>query len=70
MLACAGGFSTSLLMNKMLDEAKKRGVEVTVNAIGEKIALLNKEINQIEVRGGYANELRDERAMLLDELLI
>jgi len=39
-----------------------------VNAIGEKIALLNKEINQIEVRGGYANELRDERALLLDEL--
>ena len=36
MLACAGGFSTSLLMNKMLDEAKKQGVEVTVNAIGEK----------------------------------
>lgn len=39
-----------------------------LNAIGEKIALLNKEINQIEVRGGYANELRDERALLLDEL--
>ena len=39
-----------------------------INAIGEKIALLNKEINQIEVRGGYANELRDERALLLDEL--
>lgn len=36
MLACAGGFSTSLLMNKMRDEAAKRGVEVTVNAIGEK----------------------------------
>ena len=40
----------------------------TINAIGEKIALLNKEINQIEVRGGYANELRDERALLLDQL--
>ena len=40
----------------------------SINAIGEKIALLNKEINQIEVRGGYANELRDERALLLDEL--
>jgi flagellar hook-associated protein 1 FlgK len=39
-----------------------------VNAIGEKIALLNKEINSIEVRGGYANELRDSRANLLDEL--
>lgn len=35
MLACAGGFSTSLLMNKMRDEAKKQGIEVTVNAIGE-----------------------------------
>ncbi len=41
---------------------------LNINAIGEKIALLNKEINQIEVRGGYANELRDERALLLDEL--
>ena len=39
-----------------------------INAIAEKISLLNKEINQIEVRGGYANELRDERALLLDEL--
>lgn len=35
MLACAGGFSTSLLMNKMRDEAAKQGIEVTVNAIGE-----------------------------------
>ncbi len=36
MLACAGGMSTSLLMNKMTDAADKRGIEVTVNAIGEK----------------------------------
>lgn len=35
MLACAGGFSTSLLMNKMREEAIKMGVEVTVDAIGE-----------------------------------
>ena len=39
-----------------------------INSIGEKIALLNKEINKLEVNGGYANELRDERALLLDEL--
>lgn len=39
-----------------------------VNSIAEKVALLNKEINNIEVRGGYANELRDERAKLIDEL--
>lgn len=35
-LACAGGMSTSLLMNKMKDAAKKRGVEVTIDAIAEK----------------------------------
>ena len=39
-----------------------------INSIGEKISLLNKEINNIEIRGGYANELRDERAKLIDEL--
>ncbi len=39
-----------------------------INAIAEKIAILNKQINVIEVQGGYANELRDERALLIDEL--
>lgn len=35
-LACAGGMSTSLLMNKMKAEADKRGIEVSVQAIPEK----------------------------------
>ena len=39
-----------------------------INSIAEKISLLNKEINKLEVNGGYANELRDQRALLLDEL--
>ena len=40
-----------------------------INSIGTKIALLNKEINQIEIgTGAYANELRDERANLIDQL--
>lgn len=39
-----------------------------INAIAEKVAILNKQINVIEVQGGYANELRDERALLIDEL--
>lgn len=39
-----------------------------INSIAEKIAILNKEINVIELQGGYANELRDERALLIDEL--
>lgn len=41
---------------------------MNINSIAEKIARLNKEINKIEVNSGYANELRDERALLLDEL--
>lgn len=39
-----------------------------INSIGEKIALINKEINNLELNGGYANELRDKRALLIDEL--
>ena len=39
-----------------------------INSIAEKIALINKEINKLEMNGGYANELRDQRALLLDEL--
>lgn len=39
-----------------------------INAIGQKIALLNKQINIIELTGTNANELRDQRALLVDEL--
>lgn len=39
-----------------------------INAFAEKIAVLNKQINVIEVEGGHANELRDQRASLIDEL--
>ena len=31
MLACAGGMSTSLLMNKMKEEAKKQNAQVPKN---------------------------------------
>lgn len=41
---------------------------MNINAIAEKIAVLNDQINDIEVQGGYANELRDQRALLIDEL--
>ena len=39
-----------------------------INSMAKKIATLNREINTIEVNGGYANELRDERANLIDKL--
>lgn len=40
----------------------------TVNSIAQKVALLNKQINIVEVQGGEASELRDQRALLIDEL--
>ncbi len=40
----------------------------SINSIAEKIAIVNKEINKLELNGGYANELRDQRALLLDQL--
>ena len=49
------------------NEEIKSTVE-NINSIAEKIALLNQQINVIEVQGGYANELRDQRALLVDEL--
>ena len=39
-----------------------------INTIGSEIAALNKQINAIEITGIVANELRDKRALLIDEL--
>ena len=39
-----------------------------INALSTEIATINKQINVIELTGANANELRDKRAVLLDEL--
>ena len=39
-----------------------------INSIASELATLNKQINVIEMSGGAANELRDKRTLLLDEL--
>ena len=39
-----------------------------INSIAEKIATLNKQINVIEISGAKANELRDQREKLVDDL--
>lgn len=39
-----------------------------VNSIANEISLLNQQINTTELQGGHANELRDQRALLLDKL--
>lgn len=40
----------------------------SINSASAKIASLTKQINAIEVQGGWANELRDQRALVIDEL--
>lgn len=39
-----------------------------INALASEIATLNKQINTIEVNGPRANELRDKRSLLIDDL--
>lgn len=48
------------------DEIKMRVDEI--NSIAQDIATVNDQINVIEVRGVMANELRDKRDMLIDQL--
>ena len=40
----------------------------SINSNAQKIAALTKQINSIEIQGGTANELRDQRALIIDEL--
>ena len=39
-----------------------------INSLAQKIVTINKQINVIEMAGGNANELRDQRALMIDEL--
>ena len=39
-----------------------------INSISQQIASLTKQINTLEENGGKANDLRDQRALLVDEL--
>lgn len=39
-----------------------------INSLASEIATLNKQINVIDLSGGSANELRDKRNLLIDEL--
>ncbi|HHV10446.1 MAG TPA: flagellar hook-associated protein FlgK [Clostridiales bacterium] len=39
-----------------------------INSISQQLAALTKQINTLEIQGGMANDLRDQRALLIDEL--
>lgn len=54
------------LQSSVNDEIKTTVQEI--NAVAQKVALLNQQINTIEMEGGHANELRDQRALLVDGL--
>ena len=57
-------------MRQLQDEANTE-IKTTVdqiNAIAEKITALNRQINVIESYGSPANDLRDQRSVLIDEL--
>lgn len=54
------------LQNSINDEIKTAVDDI--NSISEKVAILTKQINVIEQGGGHANELRDQRALLIDQL--
>ena len=45
-----------------------RNMVDSINSKAQQIASLTKQINTLEVNGGTANDLRDQRAMLVDEL--
>lgn len=45
-----------------------RNLVEQVNSTSQQIAALTKQINTLEVSGGTANDLRDQRALLIDEL--
>lgn len=39
-----------------------------INSLAERICSLTKQINSLEVHGGVANDLRDQRSVLIDDL--
>lgn len=62
--------STALGLNEIQSSTNEeiKSTVLNINSIAAKIATLNDQINVIELQGGYANELRDQRALLIDEL--
>ena len=47
LLVCAAGMSTSLLVNKMKDSAKQKGIEIEINALP--VAECASVINDVDI---------------------
>ena len=62
--------SLSVNMNSIQEECnfEVRNKVDQINSCAQQVAALTKQINTLEVNGGTANDLRDHRALLIDEL--
>lgn len=60
--------STNLSNLQRDTNAEVKTVVNKINSISEQLASINKQINTIEFNGGTANDLRDTRAGLIDQL--
>jgi flagellar hook-associated protein 1 FlgK len=62
--------SLSVNMNSIQEECnfEIRNKVDQIDSCAQQIAALTKQINTLEVTGGTANDLRDQRALLVDEL--
>lgn len=58
-LICAGGMSTSILVKKMQDVAKKRGIEATIVAMSESAFSGYKEPTDVLLLGPQVSYLLD-----------
>ncbi len=59
---------TSLQQVQLDANAEIKNKVDEINSIASQIATLNKQINTIEINKTHANELRDQRALLVDQL--
>ncbi len=60
-------YNTLLNIQKDVNSVIYAKVE-QINSIANELSLLNRQINAIEIQAGHANELRDQRALLVDKL--
>ena len=67
MSFCAGRPTISRQHRRRSIHRSKSTID-KINAYAKQIAALNKQINTLEVNGGTANDLRDQRAKAVDEL--
>ena len=57
------------LRNQQMDiNGEVRAIVTEINSIGQQITVLNRQIRSFEHDGSHANDLRDQRALLIDRL--